>query len=388
MNSFGNAYNWQQKPPKKRYDRDAKYDKYGDREQMEAEIEKEAIMLCNAKKLERIVGFKGYFDFMNLEYQCPVYFEGDLYPSAAHAYHAAKSNDEKVRKRFQKMPMIKEMRMLAETLPEPEDWKLKRLGVMEIVNRDKFRRNKELREKLSTTLERELINEINNENDREDSLFWGVIGDQGQNQLGRVLEKIRHDMRENKELEKWVCACFRLQDDRRAIPLIKFDVYKNGEVIERVELEGRAYFVFGSREDTADVVMLHPSISRTHAILIVDANSNVQLIDPGSKAGTQINDEMMSLNYPYALKNGQVVKFGESTRTYKVSLDFSKVTRTFELERSKLENDLKILEKLEGDDLDLETLQKSLGINRNDTIWVGNLLPSSTEEEIRELFED
>lgn len=70
----------------KRYNRDDKYDKYGDREQMEAEIEKEAIKFCNAKKLERIVGFKGYFNFMNLEYQCPVFFEGMMYASALHAY--------------------------------------------------------------------------------------------------------------------------------------------------------------------------------------------------------------------------------------------------------------------------------------------------------------
>lgn len=204
MASYGNSYQWPLNQNRKRYDRDAKYDKYGDREQMEAEIEKEAIMLCNAKKLERIVGFKGYFDFMNLEYQCPVYFEGAMYASAAHAYHAAKSNDEKIRRRFQKMPLVKEMLTMASTLEEPEDWKQRRLSIMEIVNRDKFRRNKELREKLDATLDREIINVITDENDREDSLFWGVISDQGQNQLGRILEKIRHDFREGKELDKWV----------------------------------------------------------------------------------------------------------------------------------------------------------------------------------------
>ena len=191
--SYAN-YSWPlNQPQQRRNDRDAKYDKYGDREQMEAEIEKEAIMLCNAKKLERVVGFKGYFDFMNIEYPCPVYFEGMMYASAAHAYHAAKSSEETVRRRFSKMPMIKEMQSLAATLEEPEDWKIRRLGVMEIVNRDKFRRNKDLREKLLTTQERDLINEVPNENDREDSLFWGIIKDQGQNQLGRILEKIRHD---------------------------------------------------------------------------------------------------------------------------------------------------------------------------------------------------
>jgi predicted NAD-dependent protein-ADP-ribosyltransferase YbiA (DUF1768 family) len=96
------------------------------------------------------------------------------------------------------------MHSLASTLPEPEDWKVKRLGVMEIVNRDKFRRNKDLREKLQTTQDREIINEISNENDREDSLFWGTIKQQGQNQLGRIIENVRRDIHIQKELEKWV----------------------------------------------------------------------------------------------------------------------------------------------------------------------------------------
>lgn len=146
--------------------------------------------------------------------------------------------------------MIKEMLSLAITVEEPEDWKLRRQEIMEIVNRDKFRRNKDLREKLMITQDREIINEITSDNDREDSLFWGQIKNEGQNQLGRILKKIRHDIKCGKELEKWVCSSFKLQDDRRAIPIIKLDVFKNDELIEKVELEGRSYFVFGAQEDT------------------------------------------------------------------------------------------------------------------------------------------
>ena len=65
MYSYVNPYGFNNQNRRKN-DRDAKYDKYGDREQMEAEIEKEAILLCKAKKLERIVGFTGYFDFNNI----------------------------------------------------------------------------------------------------------------------------------------------------------------------------------------------------------------------------------------------------------------------------------------------------------------------------------
>lgn len=316
----------------KKSDRDAKYDKiYGDREVMEAEIEKEAIMLCNAKKLEKIMGYKGYFNFLNPEFPSPVLFEGNMYASAIHAFHAAKTTDDVVRRRISKMSMIEDLNKNPEssiisTIPEPEDWKLRRLGVMETVNRDKFRRNKELREKLVSTQGRELVNIITLDKDSEDSLFWGVIKNQGQNQLGRILGDIRKDCLQNKELEKWVCCNYRLQTDRKAIPTIKFDVHKNGAVVEQIELEGRSYFVFGSREETADIVMLHPSISRVHAVLIIDKDSNVTLIDPGSKAGTLLDGQPMTQNYPYVLKSDQKIKFGESTREYQIHIDYSKVS--------------------------------------------------------------
>jgi len=64
------------------------------------------------------------------------------------------------------------------------------------------------------------------------------------------------------------------------------------------------------------------------------------------------------------------------------------VTKSFELEKNKLEKDLKILESLEEENLDLESLQKSLGLNKNDTVWIGNILPSVKEDEIRDVFED
>lgn len=55
-------------------------------------------------------------------------------------------------------------------------------------------------------MEREIINEIEDESETDDSLFWGVISGQGQNQLGRIIEKVRRDIRDGTELDKWVCS--------------------------------------------------------------------------------------------------------------------------------------------------------------------------------------
>lgn len=48
---------------------------------------------------------------------------------------------------------------------------------MENLTRDKFRRNKDLRERLATTQTREIINVLNEKN--EENLFWGIVGKNG-----------------------------------------------------------------------------------------------------------------------------------------------------------------------------------------------------------------
>ena len=40
---------------------------------------------------------------------------------------------------------------VARTIPDPEGWNHKKLKAMEIITRDKFRRNKNLRERLQAT---------------------------------------------------------------------------------------------------------------------------------------------------------------------------------------------------------------------------------------------
>jgi hypothetical protein len=43
---------------------------------------------------------------MRSDFPSPVFFEGELYATAAHAYNAARSNELHVRKRIQKAPTL------------------------------------------------------------------------------------------------------------------------------------------------------------------------------------------------------------------------------------------------------------------------------------------
>lgn len=60
---------------------------------------------------------------------------------------------------------------VARTIEEVDGWAQKKLKVMEKIQRDKFRRSRDLRERLASTQNREILNFLNDRTD--ENLFWG-----------------------------------------------------------------------------------------------------------------------------------------------------------------------------------------------------------------------
>ncbi len=65
-----------------------------------------ALAMFKKKQQEKIEGLTGYFEFMRLDFPAQVYFEGEMYQSAAHAYNAARTTDPVIRRRVQKAPTL------------------------------------------------------------------------------------------------------------------------------------------------------------------------------------------------------------------------------------------------------------------------------------------
>jgi len=85
--------------------------------------------------------------------------------------------------------------LVAQLVGEPLDWKQRRLQIMLILTRDKFRRNREIRERLLQTGSKLLKNTLiirSQVEATEEKLFWGVYSQGksilGQNKLGELLE--------------------------------------------------------------------------------------------------------------------------------------------------------------------------------------------------------
>lgn len=134
--------------------------------------------------------FKGDYRWLSNFWPAKVIFEGHEYPSVEHAYVAAKTTNEMEREVIRSTKSPGEVKRLGRQLDLREDWNDIRLQVMEDLVRQKFQNHDDLREKLLATGEEEII-EINTWNDT----FWGQCKGKGQNNLGKLLMKIRETLR-------------------------------------------------------------------------------------------------------------------------------------------------------------------------------------------------
>jgi len=346
-------------------------EKFIERQKMEAEIENDAKILFQHQKHSKIDNFSGYFEFLHNNYLTPVLYDGMLFPSATHAFQASRSSDERTRKAILNAESLLVVLKIAKRIEEPDNWKLRRLKVMEHIVRDKFRRSRELQEKLKATGNRDIVMTYDDEN--ESNQYWGVVNNKGQNQLGRIIMRIRSDLRENQELLNWISFSFEFISDQDLLPEIKLDVFKEGNL------------------PSSDLILEHPSISRIHAAIVCDKKLGAVLVDLRSKAGTKLDGDMISDNIPYRLKNGKKIKFGLSTRDYTVNIDVGKIKKLYEKEKKQLLTDLELINKLENPEINEELLKQSFGIENNDdneNIFVGNVPYNATDKAIKEIFEE
>jgi len=144
-----------------------------------------------AFKSNKINSFSGKYEFLSNFYPVRIKYQGIIYPTSEHAFQASKSLDPEVRKRFStyKTPGIaKRMGRKVDLRPDWESVKVK--VMMQIVYR-KFRQHPVLAKRLLATGNQDLI-EGNTWNDT----YWGVCRGQGKNYLGKILMKVRKELKE------------------------------------------------------------------------------------------------------------------------------------------------------------------------------------------------
>jgi ribA/ribD-fused uncharacterized protein len=143
-----------------------------------------------------IKGFSGKWRFLSNFHIAPVLWNGVIYSSSEAAYQASKFLQPEIKDLFQNLSPLESKRKAAALKKKGflrEDWQEVSLSIMEEIVFIKFSSNLELREALLKTGER-YIEETNTWRDT----FWGVCDGVGQNNLGKILMKVRQQLKEIK----------------------------------------------------------------------------------------------------------------------------------------------------------------------------------------------
>lgn len=135
-----------------------------------------------------IRGFFGEYRWLSNFWPVRIEFEGAMYPSVEHAYHAAKTHDPELRAMLAALPTPRDVKRQSRKLPLRADWGKVKLAIMEELLRLKFSQP-ELQAWLLATQDA-YLEETNHWGNR----FWGVCGGCGENHLGRLLMKIRDEL--------------------------------------------------------------------------------------------------------------------------------------------------------------------------------------------------
>ncbi len=139
-----------------------------------------------------ITSFNAKYAFLSNFFPATVTYEGVQYPTTEHAYQATKIVDPMTKLQIQHCQSPSFAKALARKSRAREEWHLVKLQVMEELLRQKFTRHERLKRMLLDTGESLLV-EGNNWGD----VFWGVSRGRGDNHLGRLLMKIREELREH-----------------------------------------------------------------------------------------------------------------------------------------------------------------------------------------------
>jgi len=137
-----------------------------------------------------ILAFRGEWRFLSNFWPSTLTIEGIRYHSVEHAYQAMKTLDLEARQRISLLAYAKDAKRVGRTVILRPGWKDMRVAVMNNLVRQKFNQDVWLRQMLLSTGDAELV-EGNNWGDR----FWGVSRGVGENVLGKILMKVRSELR-------------------------------------------------------------------------------------------------------------------------------------------------------------------------------------------------
>ena len=139
----------------------------------------------------KIDSFRGKYYFLSNFYSAKVPWEGITYLNNESAFQSAKLKDVNKRKQFANLDPSSAKRK-GRHVQLRNDWEKVKFDIMYQIVKCKFEQNEYLKIKLLNTGNSELI-EGNTWGDK----IWGKVNGVGQNNLGKILMRIRKELKED-----------------------------------------------------------------------------------------------------------------------------------------------------------------------------------------------
>jgi ribA/ribD-fused uncharacterized protein len=135
----------------------------------------------------KIDRFEGKYYFLSNFYECPITYKGLTFTNTEAAFHAQK-NEYRAREFCHLNPS--QSKQLGRKVQLRPDWETVKYDIMYEICKAKFEQHPDLKEQLLATGDA-YLEEGNTWNDR----CWGVCNGVGENNLGKILMRIRDEFR-------------------------------------------------------------------------------------------------------------------------------------------------------------------------------------------------
>lgn len=141
-----------------------------------------------------ITAFDKEYEFLSNDYECeiPVVEDELVFTNITSALIAKKSNDIGTRRKFTRFSAAK-ARKKESSIPENDYWEENKDDILYDLLKIKFTHNKDLKSKLLATHLHDLINNVT-----YPDTYYGVRFGEGKNVLGKLLMKLREELRINR----------------------------------------------------------------------------------------------------------------------------------------------------------------------------------------------
>jgi ribA/ribD-fused uncharacterized protein len=130
--------------------------------------------------------FEGEYSYLSNFSEHTVYMDGRLWPTAEHAYQAAKTQNKIEKSMIAKQEKSGQAKKMGQKVSLRPGWKDIRIAAMRIIVAEKFLQHPDIAGKLIDTGDAELI-----EGNWWNDYYWGKCNGKGRNELGKILMSLR-----------------------------------------------------------------------------------------------------------------------------------------------------------------------------------------------------